>query len=942
MNKLEGPKSLAEWNHALVTAVFISSNGPRTSLSRIDTTGRLLTQITGDKVHESAKRRFIEAFGTDTADIRAHFKWSPSIPVITVRNGVPPTFAALYLTLLAASADDITYAEGNFRNRFAALFHNFVGLNDVNVNFIELPRLWQQVAGWSRQRAEKQNDCARLLLPDPKSETQIGYSKRLAFPTYRDEKNLRSLLSERKLSSDSDFKTVNDAIYSQLSTFSDSFREETATFNSLVARAQYQLAYASPLWGAVRDITWLEEDEKKQKDGRFCLQLDSSDPQSLELYLLTDETGAKLLEPGEKIALSRSHGDYTVVYQAAAGKTSITNVLSLNKRHLGISRSRVGKALQSGAIVLFPDVLGSLSSDGDYHDSGAACFLLRAEVATLLLRIFNHLGLRWSELDSPDVLGKWKGYQFNSLSKVCLHRISTELPDAAKQFIRKGWRPPQPRLSGGARYQQAILLTPASNPIVSMETADRGRYQLFGQGKKMVAEGDLISSDDGLYIPPASLIGFSDLQSCRYSFISGLEALDAVLEVPVLSEVPARAIQSLTDVEDWLTDGPAGILVSLAEAFNSAKASGLRFTTIKGSVWPLRKALTAPYLPCDRSALDTQLPALQWLSEALFLRFQRRASLPFDVLDSHLKMASEASGIPTWKLKRLLFGASLLQVLERRTAPYPVVVPGQRTVSHRIQQHGVLARISGMFSIHEQQDILSRLEPHESLRRLKSPNIDLSIGCLELQVSSLDKLMKIIEDFGLIQFSDKALNNPLEGVLHPTTQVSWVERIPIEERVTFWDPRSNSWVDEVAGQSAWTRGTLVKKIGVQRNTYWVKGESGFWSTDSSVWAWILRQVVQGAQLGTLYKNGDVSWTAKVHSLPSCMTKWWIHCGGGCIGIGEEQNLVFLGAQDQAFWGVVDPLESKPIRTFEDESKSLTRRALALKLRIRQQRKSNCY
>ncbi len=943
MTNFEKPTSIADWNRALVNAVFFTSNGSRTSLSRIDTTGRLLTQITGGEAPESAKRRLVEAFGTDPIEIRRHFKWSPRIPVLTFRDGVPPTFAALYLTLLAASADDITYTEGNFRNRFSALFQNFAGLSDVNVNFTELPRLWQQVAGWSCQRAAKQNDCVRLLLPEQKkSERQIGYSKRLAFPTYRDDKNLRSLLSERKLSSDSDFKTINDAIYSQLSAFSDSFREETATFNSHVAKAQYQLAYDSPLWGAVRDITWLDEDEKKQKDGRFCLQLDASDPQSIELYFLTDVTGARLLEPGEKIALSRSRGDYSFVYQTAVGKTSITNALTLNKRHRGISQSRVGKALQAGAIVFFPDVLGSLSTDGEYYDAGTTCFLLRAEIATVLLRTFDHLGLKWAELESPDVLGGWKGFLFPSLSKACLHRISTDLPDGARQFIKKGWMPPQPRLSGGARYQQAILLTPASNPLVSMRAADRGRYQLFGQGMKMVAEGDLINSDDGLYIPPADLIGLSDLQSCRYTFSSGFKTLDAVLEVPVLSEVPVAAIQSITGVEDWLTDGPAGIMVPLADAFNSAKGKGLKYTPIKGSVWPLKKELAAPYLPCDRSALDTQLPALLWLSEALFLRFQRRASLPFDALDSHLRMASDASGIPDWKLKRLLFGSSWLQVLERRTAPYPVVVPGQRTVSHRIQKHGVVARISGMFSIHEQQEILSRLEPHESLRRLKSPNIDLSLGCLELQVSSLDRLMKIIADYGLVQFSDRPLVNPLEGVFHPTTQVSWVECIPIEERVKIWDPRIYSWVDEVADQGVWTRGTLLKKIGRQRNTYWVQGEGGFWSTDSSVWAWILRQVVQGAQLGTLYKNGDVSWTAKIHSLPSYLTKWWIHCGGGCIGIGEEENLVFLGGQDQSSWVENDPLERKPMWAFDVESQSLTRRALALKLRIRQQRKSNSY
>ncbi|WP_139770056.1 hypothetical protein, partial [Salmonella enterica] len=78
------------------------------------------------------------------------------LDILAQRKGYPTYFAILYLTLLAASADDETHDEGDFRVRFSVL----LGF-DKNKKFVftELPNLWERLERWS---SRKQN-CTRLV-----------------------------------------------------------------------------------------------------------------------------------------------------------------------------------------------------------------------------------------------------------------------------------------------------------------------------------------------------------------------------------------------------------------------------------------------------------------------------------------------------------------------------------------------------------------------------------------------------------------------------------------------------------------------------------------------------------------------------------------------------------------------------------------------------------
>ena len=174
------PASLSQWNTALVAAFFLRPDRARTTLSRIDATGRVLEQLSGGQNRPAAKRGFLSAFGSDVQSIKDQFTLSPRIAVLTKRDGIPPNFAALYLSLLAASADDDTFQVGRFRTRFAAL----LDIDELeSFHFADLPALWKQFASWTKMRAASSGDCAVLVLPDPQHETRIGHAKRLAFPS---------------------------------------------------------------------------------------------------------------------------------------------------------------------------------------------------------------------------------------------------------------------------------------------------------------------------------------------------------------------------------------------------------------------------------------------------------------------------------------------------------------------------------------------------------------------------------------------------------------------------------------------------------------------------------------------------------------------------------------------------------------------------------------
>lgn len=927
---MDAPTSLAEWNSALVKVLFLRPDRTRTTLSRIDVTGRIFEELSGGKGREAGKRSFIKAFGRDPEKIREQFKSSPRIAVLTRKDGIPPNFSALYLSLLAASADDDTSGRGQFRDRFALL----LGIDELrSFGFQELPELWREFARWCKSRSARLGDCAQLLLPDPQHEKRIGHSKRLAFPSYKDEKLLRRTLAESGVDGSSPFLAVSQCVHAWVRQFSQNFIDELSIFRSLVHSASMQEAYDSPFWGAVRDITW-EEEKQLKKNGHFCVQLDPEDPLYPEISLLSDEVGACALEKSGSTRLPRNRGIYTSIWSGSGLKQSIEFLLTLASKNSAFARSRPGAALAAGCLPFFHDSMGSVSSDGRYFDGGPCYLLVRSRIAPRIQAVSVHLRLQYSSLGSSTTLGDWSIFFFSAMSRVSLDRLAMEVTAAARRFLTQGWMPAQPRIAGGARYGQAILLTPASNPIVRLEDVKGGQFAITGESNTELAAGELVCSEDGLYIPPSLLAGLRGQLLCRYTLKIESTGRVVALDVPVIDEVPPAPLRTIGDRHAWLADGPLGTLETLAdlERPHVASRSNLRTrcVSIRGAS-PLLKKAQMPVGEHARVELHEIAPALDWLGEALSLRYQKRATLPFEELKGHLRMAAEATGIPDWKLRRALFVSGWLKSVESRLSTHTVAIAGERTISWTRKETGVVVRIRGMLTKYERCVLQQSLSDGEHARRLASRTMPLSVGCIEIELCSEDRAAEIAAQFGL-RFIDPrdTASDALGGLMQLVTKAFAVPASSLTADLTMWDEHHSRWVAETAQREQMKIGAILKAEGKQRNVYFIKEGNEYRRTDSFIWALMIKAAGSPEGLGSLADNGDVDWAKQIIGMPDVLCRWWMHFGGGVLAIADDGRFAFRGGKNRNVWDDI-AVSARGTRAGQDESRASVRRTLALKL-----------
>jgi hypothetical protein len=827
------PTSLAEWNSALVKALFLRPDRARTTLSRIDATGRVIEELSGGQDRPSAKRRFISAFGRDPEAIRNQFKLSPRIGVLTRRDGIPPNFAALYLSLLAASADDDTFQEGNFRMRFAALLE----IEELqNFPFQDLPALWKQFASWSKTRAAVAGDCAQLVLPDPQHEKRIGHAKRLAFPSYRDEIYLRSALTDFAVDSRDPFHAVSRAAHERLVKFSQTFKDELDGFRSLVNAERMQEAYDSPFWGAVRDITREEEEKQVLQSGRFCVQLDAADPQFPELSVLTDERAALAFGKGRAMRLPRARGAYVSVWAGLSLEATIGALLALVDRDKGFARSRPGAALKAGCLPFFLDSFGNLSSDGRYFEGGPCCLLMRSSATPRIKALVNHVGLQCSKMGMGEIAGGWTLLSFSAASRLFMDRLAQEVPAGARRFFAQGWIPAQPRIAGAARYGQAVLLTPASNPFVRLEGTGAGQYAILGDSGIELAAGDLRGSEEGFYIPPAKLVALEGQTQCRFSLQAEGTGASHVLEVPVIDRAPGAPLQDASNRHTWLIDGRLGVRESLAESFLQAptptSGNSPRFEHLGGS----RPLLTPAHIQaeaCIRQDVHAIHPALDWLAEAVSLRYQTRGALQFDDVKGHLRMAGEAAGIEVWRLRRALVAGGWLQPIESPLSPHGAVAAGSRTISWTRQGARIIARICGMLTKQERCALVHGSAGRDSIWRLVDPGMALSIGCIELEISSEERAIEVASMLRLRAVgSRESTSDVLGGLLLSRTKAATADAPAPGVEVSLWDGSSFQWIPEKASRMLLPAGSILRSEGRQRHTYYIKVNTGYRRTDS--------------------------------------------------------------------------------------------------------------
>lgn len=929
--------TLSDWNKALVEAVFFDRDRLDREITRIQASKEFLAHCTGDpSCHpKAAQRAFTASLGSTSAGIGRHFKWNASIVNDTVQSTRPQVFAALYFTLLAASADEDTYAVGDFRERFVEL------LKPASVAwpmFEGLSRLWEHVAEWSRSRAKHDGDCRVLSLPEPGNDNRIGYSKRLAFPAYRDEIQLQSLLQKRGFDSNSDFRHVASAIASRLNDFSKSFLEEFSIFQALVTRSRFEEAFNSPLWRAVQAIAWDEEQATSQRIGSFCLGVEAADPEWPEFYLLTDEVGRGSLRNAAVFKALSASTDY--LYAAHLPNSApwtpawILGLVSSNKR---LPQARLWKHLAAGCAALFPGPQNSLSSDGSYYDGAPACLLVQEKLAPAIRSASFHLGLKPAEAKAGGSFGAWTVLFFESISNASMAKLADALPAAARQALPGSWRPPRISCCGGAWFGQSLLLNPASTPLFGLPGASSGSYELTC-GDTAPVTGELEEVDGKFRIPPSALAvgGFDS------AYISLQRDGNAVkgMRIPLAKHIPMVPPLRLADPQAWLTDGAAGRLAGLDAGGMPADT-----TAMTARVPALHPRFESKDLPFEAGTgsrdLDGVPDPLGWLCEALSLRFQRRQTLAHADLSSHLRSACTAAGARYWEVRNLLFSAGWIAQLQKRSSPHPVVAPAPRTIALYGTAGGVhTARIVGMFPESECALLRTTLGPAESAVRLAPAGNLLGIGAIQLQLASEARITELAAQFELEILSNASGAPPLflpPKVFELDRGASDAMRSARDAEA--WNPSRHQWTPASSPEAAPTPGTIVRISRQQRRAFWIAAPGGWLETDSEAWALMLGLAAEGKALGGIDAAGNCWLNARLGRIPLPLVRWWMHWGGGCAAVAPSGEILLANGTGAGAWknlrgwfaahATVPPSQQR-------HDAALERRALALRLRKAQQ------
>lgn len=882
------PVTLEQWNAELVKIVFLESSHTGSTLSRIDTTGRIFEQLAGPRSKEDAKRSFLASFGKEASKIQAALRDESRLDILAQLRGYPTYFAILYLTLLAASADDETHDEGNFRVRFSVL----LGF-DKKKEFIftELPSLWERLERWS---SRKQN-CTRLVLPEPlKRERLIGYSKRIAFPCYKDEVFLRDILVSNELDSYSTFESVNKLVHQYISCFGEVFNQEFIEFRTLLSKAAMQQAYDSPFWGAVRDITVNTEREQLKENGKYCIRLEFNDSGNPEIYLLMDDAAAATSEIKRYYSLPNEIENYNnIYYELDMGTTLDSLDFLLKKRKSYLYKSRVGAALRSGCLPLFRDEFCYISSEGEYYDNSPLYLILHHKYADSIFTALKNSGERAQRWDIKSV--KWSIVFSDKVGRQTLDKIACLLPEEARRFLIQGWRPARPRISGAARFGQAILLNPASTPIIYMPEVLRGCYVISNKDGEELIHGSLSQGAEGLFIPPEELMEISGQAFCRYELTLAYSDIPVNFDVHVLDHAPYATYCKITEPHDWMTDGPSGILMMLGDTAVLPSLKREEITPLSGAqmLWQYENGFP---VTCQYTELHNIPAAFDWIAEALALRFQRRSTLPFGELKKHIESVSQVTRIPEWQLRRMLFAAGWLCVVQRRHAPYSLVSLAERTISVDVTEQGIIARILGMFTRSERNLLQEALNNSERIGRRLVEGYGCSMGCIELHLSARERVHAFIEQFGLrlINHDDFPVN-ALSGVLLPLSQMQFIPALPPDLHVSLWQAEKYQWSEEQRlTQTA--NNLLIRSKEKQRYRYFIRQNAGYWQTDSFSWALMAQVICSGETVGVRKGDSDWCWSMKIIALPPSVLQWWIHVAHGCLSITDNGGYLFAGGK----------------------------------------------
>lgn len=891
--------NLSEWNEALIESVFFEEKQFGSKLSRIDASSRFLCKATKDTncTPEEAKSKFLNSFGDTVGLIRWQFRWPGPNKLPAKPDVYPACFAALYLSLLAASADNETSGIGDFRQRFADILR-FIEPHSVDLS--GLPKMWEHISQWSQIRFESKKDCAVLVIPKPAShEKLIGISKRIAFPTYKDELFLRKILLNNNLSGDSAFSEVIKAISLNIRNFNSSnFEEEFKVFFRYCHQSNFKEAYESPFWGAIKDISIEQENENAKTKGINNLSIDISDLSEINFYFYLDETlNKKRIIPTISLNFIRQDKCSYVAYldNDYPKIQHIEKWIIENPNKIG---NRISKQIKSGWIVFFPDEFGDLSNEGSYYKENQVAILIKninSENTETYLKLKS---IDFKKISNNKSFRDWNLFLFQSLSEEHLLKILDYAPNAIKNLTRIGWSPPKVSISNGARFGQFYLLNPSSNPQAKMAGAIKGFYNIKNSNNETLITGELSHVEDKFQIPYHDLKNkFTDIDICEYILYDTNQNYSSASIKVINHFIDIKNIKKI-DQRIWLEDSKEGILNTENTELNNLEILNNSTNRNEEIIKTTQISFGRITANSEKYNLNNINESQIWIGNSLELRFQKRNTITFDILKEHVTGVSEILTLKKNNIIKSLFYAQWLIPIINKDGPYTAIRKGDLLCSILIKEQDFYLRIVGPITELLLIKLKKQLQNNE-FPYIYQHEIGYSISCIEIKTSNKQRAEEIAKNIEGIIVKNEDYLDPISALNKYKTKVQRFNTTPLSSNLETWDSKDWNWHNRTAHVNNWKIGEIRRTTGRTRLFYWTKLRNDlFVKTDSGRWSWIFSIFAVEDNPVYFSSNGHMYWHNNIPELPSSLTKWWMLFGGGCIAVLNDGTTVFAGQSNE--------------------------------------------
>lgn len=893
---------IREWNCRLVGALFHERLDVSPEIRRIDATDGFLAAAGGFTDAASARRSFLAAMPHTEDGVRALF----NVDILdswTIYDEELPFYSQLHLTILAASADETLHEEGNFRRRLAQMLDLHQDKDFVSNGC--LPLLWQKVERWSALRAARHQDTRQLVLPDPKGETLIGYSKRLAFPSFRDQNRLASLFTKAGVDASSPLLRFIGVLRSGLGDFSERFREEFEHFVSLCEKRDRFGAMDTPFWAAVIETTWLQERREERGQIQSCrLEIDPTDPfaPGFWLYCSAGSQGGSGWTVDHRDKLS--NGLASCRHSTATSLGVLLELLRTrwravqNRDWIG---NRLGERLGEGCICFTQDDDGRWFDTPIFPSEGLIWFALHTRNESLLdapggrnldevvYRARLQTGSGWTLFGPLELTDGVRGW-FET------HGFGLDF--FAPRLVRR-----RITVAGVIRLTDSThLYAPPLVPTFRCADACAGEVEV--EDGQDGSSYDLRLQDDRLVLPEtANLRPRPDLL-IRVAATDVAGRRIAATRFRFRDTSTVLALKDVRSPSSWLESGLSGRLepYSAQPVVATPVCSGDVPAVADRPLRPLTRVATTAIAP---ERLDPKAVDERWgrATEILTAVLARRYAWPVSECIK-LLTAIWGSRAEAWARLIDLVENGAIRLLHNRHWSSRVIVARHPVVVYREQTDTISLRIVGLMST--TMRALADSVLGASCQQWVSPDHG-TAGALVYNLACTDQLdaLRAETNWSMLSWST------LPVVVLPRIEdvTATFARMELEdydeEKKTTWSIRHRVFVGDAPSSSILPRLERWRADG-QQDLYVLYRKDGVrWNTDCRGWALLVFTAELAGVIGEIQDVGTAHLTDPSLALPKALAWSTVALGGGVCFRMTDGTRVYPAGQD---WSVSDACE----------------------------------